>query len=118
LKRLLSEIPSAARDPYGLKDLRGQIFPLRIAPGKQRNLLFSSILLDLLFSIGCHCGIGVSLKIHQPVDVVLLGETIKNPGFMLQDSLSQIISQAYVQGSAQAGKDVDEIASLNLRAGC
>src|SRR6266700_538518 len=92
LNGLFSEIPtlslSKGRDPYGLKYLWGNVFPLRVARRKQRDLLFPSELLNLLFTSGGYLGVAVGLKIHQPVNFVFLGEVIEQAGFVLRHPLS------------------------------
>src|SRR5258708_32755125 len=93
-----SEIPTLSlakgRDPYGLKYLQGNILPLRVALRKQRDLLFPSEFFNLLFTSGGYLGVAVGFKIDQPVNFVLLGETIKQAGFVLCHPPSQIIRKA------------------------
>jgi hypothetical protein len=71
----------------GLKDVRCQVSPLGVALRKQRQLLFSPVSFDLLFTLGRHLRIAKAFKKHQPVDLVLSGKTIKPAKFVLHHSL-------------------------------
>src|SRR5690349_9504493 len=66
-----------AREPYDLRNLRGEIPPLRVTVCKQRDLLLFSPLLDLLLTIGSYRCVAESFKVHQPIYLVFPGETIK-----------------------------------------
>src|ERR1051326_1610842 len=97
----LFEVPSVARDPYSLGNLKEQIFPLRVTLREQCDLLFSSPLFDLLLAICRYCGIAEGLKIHQSVDLVFRREAIEHTGLVLLYSLPEIVSETNVQSPAE-----------------
>ena len=107
-----SEIPSGARDPYSLKELWVQIFPFRITLLKQCDLFLSPILLDLDFSPLCGSRIRVRLKIHQSVNAIFLCKPLERARSVLNHTLLQIVREPDIQNAAEAGEDIDEIATL------
>src|SRR5579859_428870 len=108
------EIPSVARDPYNLRNLKEQILPLRVTLCEQCELLFSPPFLNLLLAIGSYGGIAEGLVVHQSMDFVFSCEAIKRAILMFLYALPQIVSKAHVQRAAHTCEQIDEVAVFCL----
>src|SRR6478735_7358330 len=89
-----------AREPYDLRNLRGEILPLRITFRKQGDLLLSAPFFDLPFAVSGDRRDVVGFKIHQSIDLVFPCETIKHAILVLLNSLPEIVSKTHIQRAA------------------
>ena len=83
----------------------------------QRQLLCPRASLQLFLTGNSRVDIGVSLKVHQLMHVVLFGEAFVHAGFVLAHAPGQVVGYANVnQGVVCIGEQVDIASAYYFRA--
>ena len=91
------------------KNVSGQIFPLRIRRKEERNLLLTSKLLHLNLSVLGYSGIGVGLEVHQPINLILLGEAVECSSPVLKNTTRKIVRQPNIERARKTGQNVNVV---------
>lgn len=109
------------KDPLQLKrhnlglriPLTTQVFPLRVQPLNQRDLLFTAPTFQLLLTFD---GVGYFSEcfvVQQSIDIVLCSEATEGVVFVLADAKVKIACNTNVERAIETAKNVDEV---NLQA--
>jgi len=94
----------------GLAPVGGEVVPGGVVALDQGDAAGANPMLDFFLAVDGGADVVKHLEIHQPIDLVLLGETGDLSCLVLRDAAGDVVGHSGVDAARLARQDVDEVA--------